>query len=57
MIEFNIYGASYVIFSFLFNVLQFLSNINILYSYVIKKPGNNDTLLNGYAEAMVTSSG
>lgn len=34
-----------------------LSNINVLYSYVIKKPGNHDKLSNGLAEAMVTLSG
>ncbi|CAH1720416.1 unnamed protein product [Aphis gossypii] len=34
-----------------------LSNINVLYSYVVKKPGNHDKLSNGLAEAMVTLSG
>ncbi|XP_060835087.1 thiamine transporter 1-like [Rhopalosiphum padi] len=34
-----------------------LSNINVLYSYVIKIPGNHDVLSNGLAESMVTLSG
>ncbi|CAI6346973.1 unnamed protein product [Macrosiphum euphorbiae] len=34
-----------------------LANINVLYSYVIKKPGNHDVLSNGLAEAMVTLCG
>ncbi|XP_022169842.1 thiamine transporter 1-like [Myzus persicae] len=34
-----------------------LANINVLYSYVIEKPGNHDVLSNGLAESMVTLCG
>lgn len=41
----------------LYLLLQVLSNINVLYSYVIEKPGNHDVLSNGLAEAIVTLGG
>ncbi|XP_060853749.1 folate transporter 1-like isoform X2 [Rhopalosiphum padi] len=36
---------------------QILTNMNVLYSYTISKPGNHDVLLNGYAEAMISLCG
>ncbi|KAL4144143.1 hypothetical protein QTP88_006369 [Uroleucon formosanum] len=37
--------------------VQVLNNINVLYSYVVNKHGNNDILSNGFAESMVTLCG
>ncbi|CAH1720412.1 thiamine transporter 1-like isoform X3 [Aphis gossypii] len=36
---------------------QVLNNMNVLYSYVVNKYGNNDVLSNGFAESMVTLCG
>ncbi|XP_060835008.1 thiamine transporter 1-like isoform X1 [Rhopalosiphum padi] len=37
--------------------VQILNNMNVLYSYVVNKHGNNDVLSNGFAESMVTLCG
>ncbi|XP_015374277.1 PREDICTED: thiamine transporter 1-like, partial [Diuraphis noxia] len=37
--------------------VQILNNMNVLYSYVVNKHGNNDILSNGFAESMVTLCG
>jgi len=31
--------------------------MNVLYSYIVSKPGNQDVLLNGYADAMFSLFG
>ncbi|CAH1720414.1 unnamed protein product [Aphis gossypii] len=36
---------------------QTLINMNVLYSYIVSKPGNQDVLLNGYADAMFSLFG
>ncbi|XP_060877297.1 thiamine transporter 1-like [Metopolophium dirhodum] len=37
--------------------VQVLNNMNVLYSYVVNKHGDNDILSNGFAESMVTLCG
>ncbi|XP_022169850.1 folate transporter 1-like isoform X2 [Myzus persicae] len=34
-----------------------LTNMNVLYTYIVNRPGNHDVLLNGYAEATISLCG
>ncbi|XP_022169851.1 thiamine transporter 2-like isoform X3 [Myzus persicae] len=36
---------------------QILTNMNVLYTYIVNRPGNHDVLLNGYAEATISLCG
>ncbi|XP_008178375.1 thiamine transporter 1-like isoform X1 [Acyrthosiphon pisum] len=36
---------------------QIITNMNVLYTYIVNNPGNHDVLLNGYAEATISLCG
>ncbi|VVC41678.1 Reduced folate carrier,Major facilitator superfamily domain [Cinara cedri] len=36
---------------------QIINNMNVLYSYIISRPGNNDVLMNGDADALINLCG